>query len=425
MSSLQQIEQALAVGDVASAEDDCLALLAGDPNNPDLIALLALCDEARNQPDRALARLERIRLEHPDNPRAHFHAGRLLLTQGALGEAEEALLVAVTLAPNHVPSRHLLGRIAFRDGRMELAIERFKTALKADASYLPAHCDLALALTECGDLNAALEAASQAVKLDDTVAEAHLAMGAVLLAQADWERARTHLVKATDLDPDSTQGLLMLAKVHQMGHEHDQALAALDRLSGTDKARLDARHARALSLSQLGETRLAQALWEEMVAELPQVDSVVQLVDVCLHHNDIEALERVQRQLHSSETAAPELEGFVDAVCRAMGDGRLAALENFQDLAVATSDPIALRAALWLARLWLERNDPAQALSVLSRLQARHSPSPVVHLQMAQLAKQAGDVEFALGCLDQALSFGPLPGSLEKEIRALHARLAG
>ncbi|MDR9453972.1 MAG: tetratricopeptide repeat protein [Wenzhouxiangella sp.] len=425
MSSLHQIEQALAVGDVASAEDDCLALLAGEPNNPDLIALLALCDEARNQPDRALARLERIRLEHPDNPRAHFHAGRLLLAQGALGEAEEALLVAVTLAPNHAPSRHLLGRIAFRGGRPDVAIERFKTALKADARYLPAHCDLALALIDCGDPDAALDAASQAVKLDGTVAEAHLAMGAVWLAQADWEPARTHLVKATDLDPDSTQGLLMLAKAHQMSHEHDQALATLDRLSGTDKARLDARHARALSLLQLGQTRLAQALWEEMVAELPQVDSVVQLVDVCLHHNDVEALERVQRQLHQSETVPPELEGFVDAVCRAMGDDRPEALENFQDLSVATSDPVALRAALWVATLWLERNDSAQALSALGRLQARHSPPPAVGLQMAQMAAQAGDVDFALGCLDQALSFESLPGSLEKEIRVLHARLTG
>jgi len=423
VSSIHQIERSLAKGDALTAERDCLALLADEPNHPDLITLLALCEESRQQPDQALARLERVCLSHPDHARAHFHKGRLLMAQGAFDQAEKALAKVVLLEPNHAPSRHLLGRIALRQRRLDDAVDHLKTTLKADDRYSPAHCDLALALLEQGDVQGALESAGQALTLEGGVAEAHLAMGAVKLSQGHWEHARDHLIQATDLDPDSAQGLLMLAKAYQLGQHHRQALTALDRLSGTDKQRPQARHARAISLAQLDQPDLARELWEALVSERPHVEAALHLVELYLRISDRQALAKLQNQVHQYEDEVPHLKRYLDAVCDAL-DGRLShAMETFEDLVKISSESISIRAGLWRAELLLDSHESKQAVLALQQLLERHSPPPAVSLQMAEMAQRAGDSAFAVGCLDEALSLEGLPDTLRHKLSALRTEL--
>ncbi|MDR9453088.1 MAG: tetratricopeptide repeat protein [Wenzhouxiangella sp.] len=423
MPSVNDIEQWLVAGDVSRAREACLSLLAQHPADPSLLTLLALCEDASGQPKQALDQLQAICTDHPDQSRALFHWGRLAMAHGQPDQARQALSKAIELEPNHAASRHLLARLAYRSGQVDEAIEGFKTALMADRGYLPALCDLALAFTDVGDTQAALEAATKALKSDKTLPAGHLAMGTVLLAEGELVQAKQHFTQATDLDPDSTQGLVMLAKSHQQCREHREALAALDRLSGADKERLDARRIRALSLVQLGQTRAAQALLEGIVSQAPDVDGVLQLMDLYLHHNSEQALDGLRRQLLDQGAAMAELSELVGAVYCATQADRAHALELFQGLADSPVEAIAIRASLWRARLLLEMGQPSEMILALQHLDEVASPHPMVRLQMAQLAKQAGDVAFAGACLDQALAVEPLPDHLRAELIALHDQL--
>ena len=423
MSSITQIEQSLSTGSVARAEQQCLACLATDPENPELLTLLALCEEANNLTEQAVARLQNVCRRYPESARAHFHAGRLALARGELQAAETALSKVVSLEPNHAPSRHLLARMALQSGRLKAAIEGCKTALKADPGYLPAHCDLALAYLEAERLADAMDAATHALKLSRDSAEAHLVMGSVLLAQNEPLKAGEHLTRATDLDPDSSQGLLLLAKSYQRMHQHLQALTALDRLSGVDKQRVEARKARAVSLTQLGQTRLAQELWEGVVGQVLDVDAVLQLMEIHIHHQDTEALSALHKRLSDHDQTESDLTRLVAAVHCAMDHQSAVAGPMFQALLDSPMDSVALRAALWSARLYLADNEPQKAIVALQQVSEACFAQPGVSLQIAQLAEQAGDVGFSLQCVERALALNFLPEDLENALTAQRDRL--
>lgn len=403
-ASVTQIEEWVVLGQFQQATDACLDLLAEHPADPDLRALLGLCEEGLGHRSQAIERLEQILISDPEHVRTLFHLGRIRLADGQLDLAEESLRTVVALAPNHAPTRHQLARLDHQRGQIDQAIEGLRIALRADPDYIPALCDLAVLLIETGEIEQAHQHASQAVKINANEAGVQLAMGLVFEAQNHLSFAEQCLVNATNQDPNSYQGLMALARVYQAQGKHETALRTLDRLSEGNKAQLAARYARAFSLARLGQLGLSKSLFEGIIAEQADAKSALQLMDLYIQTNDAQGLIALAEQLDRTGPGLAWVGAFIDARLAEFSgkpDEAIQVLEALVDTEVIDHQ---IRARLLLARLNLKNAHANSCVEQLTKLAGLSSLHHRVRWEIAQLAEQAGDQEFALRMIDAVLA---------------------
>ena len=124
------------------------------------------------------------------------------------------------------------------------AVEYFRKAIEKDPNYALAYAGITTAdvmYTLANDIRPAemmLEAklaAMKSVELDEELPEAHVAVGKVaLFYDWDWSEAEKHLLRAYDLDPNDSEGLLYLAHLYSNLAKHQQALELSERARKLD-----------------------------------------------------------------------------------------------------------------------------------------------------------------------------------------------
>lgn len=424
LSPVAEIEQWLGEGDHQKAHHACLGLLADHPNNPELLTLLSLCDDAMGLSDQAQARLESIVVGHPKLARAWFHLARVRANRGDACGARQAISVSIELAPNHAPSRHLLAYLDHQDQAIQAAISGYKTALMADQEYLPAWCDLALALIDAGQLNDAHEAATKALDINANDPAVQFVMGRICSLQDKLDEALKHFTQATDLDPDFYQGLLALVEVQQQRGEHAQALVTLDRLSGEQKSHTVPRYLRALSLLSMEQPKPAFALLEHIPTHAPDLSLALALIDRLEHTGDQKVLQAFGQKLDKDQPHLDACAQWIEALVANLNGDRDLSKEKLKVLIDSPVKPISLRARLALTRLYLQDNVRHQALEILEGVGDPRSLHYRVAWEMAALAADAGDVKLAEQFLEVVLA-RPVPPAVIAKTQALKAKLCG
>jgi len=124
------------------------------------------------------------------------------------------------------------------------AVEYFRKAIEKDPNYALAYAGITAAdvsYTFANDARPAemmLEAklaAMKSVELDEELPEAHAAVGKVAFSYDwDWAEAEKHLLRAYDLDPNNSEGLLYLAQLYSNLGKHQQALELSERARRPD-----------------------------------------------------------------------------------------------------------------------------------------------------------------------------------------------
>jgi len=115
----KQAQTYLQTGEAESAEEVCAGALDQCPEDANFLCLSARALVKLQRFDEANARIERALSIFPEFERAHEARGELLLAQGQLPAAAEALQQALRLDPNRQQTRIKLGRLFMRMGRVD------------------------------------------------------------------------------------------------------------------------------------------------------------------------------------------------------------------------------------------------------------------------------------------------------------------
>jgi tetratricopeptide (TPR) repeat protein len=188
--------------------------------------LLALGTHARNEVWRDPARLYTDEAAAgPGRSRSLVNAGRELIRQGKLDDAERVLRRALALDPTEVLARAHLGRIAIDRGRNEEAATWLRSAVVAGCDDPKVAHALGTALKRLGRLDEARHAYRHALALDPRFTDSRVHLAILADAAGDRAVALALLDEALALDPGSALALMNRALYRAEGGSDEAALA--------------------------------------------------------------------------------------------------------------------------------------------------------------------------------------------------------
>lgn len=180
---------------------------------------------------------------------------------GDLIAAERDYRAVLAQAPDHAPSLTNLGALLAGWGRLDEAEQCYAAALAADPGAVEAHFNLGNLYRRRGRPADAARCYEQVLRQQPGHAAAWMNLGVTAGDTYDWPAAADHLRRAIELDPDLTEGYLLLWEALSRLSRHAEAEAAarrfVDRCPDDPRGHLD-----------LGLSLLALNRPEEATAEL-------------------------------------------------------------------------------------------------------------------------------------------------------------
>jgi tetratricopeptide (TPR) repeat protein len=136
--ALNQASDLLHKGKSSEAEQICEKALGQQPNNIDILRMLARIASGDGRNIVAEGLLRRIVKLSPEHYQSYLDLGQFLGDLGRIPEAAEMLEKAVALNPNAVSSHQKLGGLHAILGKTEQALGSYETALQVQSDYPPA-----------------------------------------------------------------------------------------------------------------------------------------------------------------------------------------------------------------------------------------------------------------------------------------------
>lgn len=219
------------LGDLPGAKDHLAKAVDLAPADPGAVTQLALLLAELDEPDAALAALDRALTLSPG------HAD-LLLSRSALqrrfGDPDGAAAtaqMAIAFDDKNARSRYALGLCMAQLRRPEAAREAFSKAVDLEPSFAEAWVNLGVVEKDLGDLDAADASYRQALKLQPDDAITHNNYGNLLLARGVLDQAIQSYRRATSLDPDYVDAKVNLALAYREQGDAEKSLKVLDVLA--------------------------------------------------------------------------------------------------------------------------------------------------------------------------------------------------
>ena len=151
---------------------------------------------------------------------------------GDYTEAGRYLEEAVRIAPDNAEARYHLGRVRYQQNRFDDAITLFREVLRLDPNSVKAQDNLGLCLEAKNQMEDAIAAYQRAIEMDKhnlpQSAHPYLDLGALLVKTNRPDDGITHLLKAAEIDPKSSQVRYQLGKAYFDLHHYSEAQAATE-----------------------------------------------------------------------------------------------------------------------------------------------------------------------------------------------------
>lgn len=188
-------------GRYPEAEKHFREALFHEPNDPELLARLAVCELAQDRPEPALATLDRAVGVEPEF--AHLHALRAyaLAELARFTEAFRATEQALALDPSSDDAFAAQAVIHLRQQKWDRAEGAARAALALNPDHAGAANSLAHALRLQGRLAESGEHIATMLAQDPEDADTHAAAGWIALQRGERVDAERHLLEALRLDP--------------------------------------------------------------------------------------------------------------------------------------------------------------------------------------------------------------------------------
>lgn len=144
---------------------------------------------------------ERSVAKGPPSPVAYMLLGGAYLHEGELEAALPAYEAALQLAPDLVPALNDLGMLYGMTNRLAEAQAAFSRALELDPDFAAAQTNLRVVREEIARVRAEIADLTARLQQRETAA-LHAGLASAYLQLEDRQRARAHLDRALELDPD-------------------------------------------------------------------------------------------------------------------------------------------------------------------------------------------------------------------------------
>jgi tetratricopeptide (TPR) repeat protein len=208
--------------------------------------------------------------KRPNNARARYNLGVILVEQGRLPEAIGQYEQALRIKPGYAEVHYNLGVALVQLGRLPEAIGHYEQALRIKADFADAHNNLGIALVQLGRLPEAIGHYEQALRIKPDFAVAHYNLGIALVGEGRLPEAIGHYEQALRIKPDDAEthnnlgnALLRAGNVPEAIGHYEQALRIK-----ADFA--EAHNNLGLALVQLGRLREAIEHWEQALRIKPE-----------------------------------------------------------------------------------------------------------------------------------------------------------
>ncbi len=278
---LRLAEIRLARGEREAASEGFSAVLAAD----EAFAAAAYygLGRATDDPEAAVAHLEKAFELDPQAGVIHHPLGLALRQVGRLAEAEEHLAqqaageldvpdpVLERLESLARSSGALMrrGNRALMRGELEAAITAFRQAVEARPDNVEARRNLALALSRSGQVEAASGELEAAIELAGDNAWLHYDLGNLYMEKGAAEKAVTALERAVALAPDLMPAQFNLASALIGLQRHAEAQQALRKVLEREPENREARFLAATAKRATGQTTEAIAELQTLVQDQP------------------------------------------------------------------------------------------------------------------------------------------------------------
>ena len=262
---LRRVQKA---GDHAEVLRATAFLLAGVPENRDLLLLEASSFRAMHRIDDALATLDRLAVEHPHFSRLHQERGLCHVARKDAPAAIEALLLAVNINPALPISWRML------EGVFRLTGDHANAATAAEhvatLAALPPEVVRATALFADGDLEPAEQIVRALLLRDGDHPEAMRLLAKIGMARDVFDDAETLLATVLKIAPDHLPARHDYAHCLVQRHKFAEAEPEVERLLRADPGNFDARQLAATIAVGLGRSAEAVRLYRGLAEDAPQ-----------------------------------------------------------------------------------------------------------------------------------------------------------
>jgi tetratricopeptide (TPR) repeat protein len=145
--------------------------------------------------------------------------------------AEKALNTALGLAPADPLTLFNLGALYYTDSRFPKALPVLEESVKLDPNYMPARLFLGLTQEELAQEKSAIATYLKAIELAERSGfqgdQPYLYLGRLLYRQNKLNESLPYLQKAVQANPQSCEGLCLLARVQSFQGRENQAVETL------------------------------------------------------------------------------------------------------------------------------------------------------------------------------------------------------
>lgn len=222
----------LAKNDASAARDVFQGLTDRYPHSDRAWAALGLLDARLGNTDRALRELEQALTENPLLPEVQLTYGELLLIEGDLDGALQALQASSNLLRDDPQVDARLGQALLALDRNQEALERLRSAVDGGFRPFDVQRSLALALVANGR-HAEAERLLEDIPIDDD-GDTSVVRGYLLLEQGRYADSEQILAQVASIRPSDPRVLNLLAVALYRQGRYQEALTLLERAHELD-----------------------------------------------------------------------------------------------------------------------------------------------------------------------------------------------
>lgn len=197
-------------GDVAVAEKEYQAILKQEPQNADVLHLLAILNGQRSNFEEARDYMKQALALSPNSASFHNSMGNIQKNLKNLDSAIEHFQKALQLEPNSVSANNNLASVYVYQQKFTDAITHYRAALKIKPNFIDAHYNLALVLLQQNQEKDALTHLHQCLELDKHYFPAMTRLGQIALHHKKYDQAKSWLqqsIKLYEGDADALANL--------------------------------------------------------------------------------------------------------------------------------------------------------------------------------------------------------------------------
>jgi tetratricopeptide (TPR) repeat protein len=452
------IEVLMRQGKRSEAAEINSQILKDNPKDNDARGLAATFLLDKGDIAQALAELQAVVTQAPDNPVSRFNLGRAHAARGEYEQARQQFQKAIELKPNYVLARLAMAQLQVARQEFDSALKTAESVLAIDKGNVNARLIESAALMglkKFGDSRVMLDTM---LKTNPGSPDVLYQLGVVNLAESHYKEAEDAFRRSYQLNPANSRGLMGIVETNMAQNKTEDALKILQTESDKAPGRLDLLASLAAIAVRAGKYDFAIQTYNRI---LGQMDKSAKPGEIYLRmgetyrrqgdaNNAIKALQKARETLPDNPALLATLGLVLDQASRKaeakqfyeatlkLDPQNAIVLNNLAYLLAETGGDLndaltkvqrakQIRSDLpeisdTLGWVYLKKGLADNAIDVFKELVARvpHQSTYRFHLGMAY--SQKGDKTKAMEQLKEALKFSPTPDEKDK-IQALITKL--